>query len=121
MKRPTLIPTAATLAALALAGALAAPPAAAASFLDRAFGTPELGVSARLRGLGGAGGALGDGGLGLLDNPVSPLLSGTTGARRGGTLQLSGGLARASENRFVPLYDTFDSYVHETAIAVNDH
>lgn len=94
--------------------------ALAASSLDRSFGTPELGVSARLRGMGGAGGALGDGALGLLDNPVSAVLSGddAPGALR---LQVSGDLARQSEDRMVPLYDTFDNYVHETAIAINDH
>lgn len=103
-----------------LLGAIAAPAANAASYLDRAFGTPELGVSARLRGMGGAGGALGDGALGLIDNPVSAVL-GAGMAPDAVHVQLSGRLARMSENRFVPLYDTFDSYVHDTAIAVNDH
>ena len=29
-------------------------------------------------------------------------------------------MALASENRFVPIFDTFDSFVDENAIAVND-
>lgn len=103
-----------------LLGVLAVQETRAASFLDRAFGTRELGVSARLRGMGGAGGALGDGALGLFDNPVSPVLSGDA-VPEAVHVQFSGRLARTSENRFVPLYDTFDSYVRETAIAVNDH
>jgi hypothetical protein len=98
---------------VALIGAGAAP-AAAYTFLDRAYGTPELGNSARSRGMGGAGAALGNGSFSLLDNPGALALS------RGTSLQLTGYVARASENRFVPLFDTFDSYVDESAIAVNN-
>jgi hypothetical protein len=108
-------------AALTLIGTALATGVEAASFLDRAFGTPELGVSARARAMGGAGAALGDGGLGILSQPVSPLLSSDDPHARGFRVQLAAGLQRVSENRMVPLYDTFDSYVHETAIAVNDH
>ena len=106
---------------LASACVLVASALHASSYLDRSFGTPQLGVSARLRGMGGAGGALGDAGLGILDNPVSPILDPAGPHGSGLSLQLSGGLARSSENRMVPLYDTFDDYVVQTAIAVNDH
>jgi len=102
---------------LVLAAALvgAAGPAHAFSFLDRAYGTPEAGFSARSRAMGGAGAALGNGAYSLMDNPAAlALMPGTR-------LQLQGSLSRASENRFVPLFDTFDSFVDETAIAVNDN
>lgn len=121
MLRPVRVSGIAGAAAILVAGLIAAAPGRAASYLDRSFGTPQLGVSARLRGMGSTGGALGDGGLGLLDNPVSAALGGGDPRRAGLSIQLSGSMARASENRLVPLYDTFDSYVVETAIAVNDH
>ena len=84
------------------------------SFLERLYGTPQLGLSARSRGMGGAGAALGNGAYSLVDNPGALILS------RGTRLQLLGAGSRASENRFVPLFDTFDSFVDEFAIAVND-
>ena len=90
-------------------------PAGAFSYLDRVYGTPELGLSARSRAMGGAGTALGNGAYSLVDNPAGLLLT------RGTRVQIQGYLARASENRFVPLFDTFDSYVDENAIAVNDN
>lgn len=102
------------IAAAALAGALA-PAAYAATALDRAYGTPELGLSARVRAMGGAGSVLNQGAYSLADNPAA--LVGV----RGTTASLAVASARVSENRMVPLFDTFDSYVHETAIAVNDH
>ena len=102
------------IAAAALAG-LFAPAAHAATALDRAYGTPELGLSPRVRAMGGAGSVLNQGAYSLVDNPAS--LVGV----RGTTASLAVSTARISENRMVPLFDTFDSYVHETAIAVNDH
>lgn len=100
----------------ALATAFAWPtPLRAASSLDRTFGTPELGASARQRALGGAGTVLDHGAFALIDNPAALALA------TGSSAQLTGVVQRASENRFVPLFDTFDSFVDETAIAVNDH
>ena len=103
----TLVVVAAVLAA--------AQPAGAFSFLDRAYGTPELGLSARSRGMGGAGAAMGNGVFSLVDNPANLVLL------RGNRAQFTGALSRASENRLVPLFDTFDSFVDETAIASNDN
>lgn len=102
------------IAAAALAG-LFAPAAHAATALDRAYGSPELGLSPRARAMGGAGSVLNQGAYSLVDNPAA--LVGV----RGTTASLAVSTARISENRMVPLFDTFDSYVHETAIAVNDH
>ncbi len=93
----------------------AAQPAGAYSFIDRAYGTPELGLSPRSRAMGGAGIAMGNGAYSLVDNPAALVLSGGNG------IQLQGYLSRASENRFLPLFDTFDSFVDENAIAVNDN
>ncbi len=95
--------------------ALVAGTAHGASFLDRTWGSPEAGLSARSRALGGAGVALANGAYCLADNPAALLLA------RGSRFQIATGLTRASENRFVPLFDTFDSYVDEAAIAINDH
>ena len=54
-----------------LAAALWAQAAGADTFLDRGYGTHELGVSARSRGLGGAGAALATGPYSLVDNPAA--------------------------------------------------
>ncbi len=99
----------------ALGAALAAGPVAADSALDRYYGTPELGQSVRSRSMGGAGSALNQGAYSLVDNPAGMAIT------RGSRLDLSVGLARSSEVRFVPLFDTFDSFVDDAAIAVNDH
>jgi hypothetical protein len=113
--RPDPIRPAAVVLAALIALAMSVPPAAAFSTLDRPFGSPEPGPSARQRALGGAGALLDPGAWALAGNPAA--LAGASGVR----LQATGSLLRASENRFVPLFDTFDSYVDETAIAVNDH
>ena len=89
--------------------------ALAATNLERAYGTPEIGLSARSRGMGGAGAALEGGVFSLVDNPAALALA------KGTRLEIVAGVGRVSENRFVPLFDTFDSYVDETAIAVNDN
>jgi hypothetical protein len=98
-----------------LGAALAASPVAADSALDRAYGTPELGQSVRSRAMGGAGSALSQGAYSLVDNPAGMAIT------RGSRLDLAVGLSRVSEVRFVPLFDTFDSFVDDAAIAVNDH
>ncbi len=89
--------------------------ASAFTFLDRSYGTPQLGISARSRGMGGTGVALGNGSYSLIDNPAAMVLS------RGTRVDFLAGLNRVSEDRLVSLYDTFDSFVDENAIAVNDH
>ncbi len=100
---------------LAAAVLVSARPASAFSFLDRAYGTPQLGLSARSRAMGGAGAAMSDGVFSLVDNPANLVLL------RGNRVQFTGAMARASESRLVPLFDTFDSFVDETAVAVNDN
>lgn len=101
----------------AAAGLLAALPAdgLAYSNLDRAYGSAELGVSPRSRAMGGAGTALANGAYSLVDNPGALVLQAKT------QVQLQAFAARASENRFVPIFDTFDSFVDENAVAVNDN
>lgn len=94
---------------------LATQPALAFSFLDRQYGTPELGLSARARAMGGAGVAVGQGVFSLVDNPGALAVGG------GNQVAITTWLGRVSENRFVPIFDTFDSYVDENAIAVNDN
>jgi hypothetical protein len=86
-----------------------------ASFLDRPYGTPEFGLSARARAMGGADAAVGTGAYGLAGNPATLALDPRT------SFDAELGVSRASENRFVPLFDTFDSFVDETAIAINDN
>jgi hypothetical protein len=85
------------------------------SFLDRPWGTPAAGLSARSRGMGGTGVASDNGSFSLADNPAALLLG------SGSRAQLAGGAIRATEDRYVPLFDTFDSFVDEAAIAINDH
>jgi len=100
---------------MALAAAFAASVAEATSALDRAYGTPLLGRSPRAIAMGGAGSVLPQGPFSLVDNPAA------LARLQGAAAALAVSTARVGENRFVPLFDTFDSYVHETAIAVNDH
>jgi hypothetical protein len=98
-----------------MGAALVAAPALADSALDRWFGTAELGASVRARSMGGAGSALDQGAYSLVDNPAGLAIA------RGSRLDGGVSLRRTSETRFVPLFDTFDSYVDDAAIAVNDH
>jgi hypothetical protein len=100
-----------------MCGALigAASPSAAFTYIDWLYGTPQLGISPRSRAMGGAGAALGNGAYSLVDNPA------TLAFEPGSRIQLQGNLARLSEDRMVPLYDTFDGFVALSAVAVNDH
>lgn len=99
------------------AGALlcAASPSGAFTYVDRYYGSVQLGISPRSRGMGGAGAAIANGTYSLVDNPA--VLAFEPGSR----IQLQGNLARVAEDRLVPLYDTFDAYVALTAVAVNDN
>ena len=103
------------MAAILIALLVSAGTARSDSFLDRPWGTPAAGLSARSRGMGGTGVASNNGSFSLADNPAA-LMFGS-----GSRAQLAGGVIRASEDRFVPLFDTFDSFVDEAAIAINDH
>lgn len=93
----------------------AASPSDAVTYVDRLYGSAQLGISPRSRAMGGAGAALGNGVYSLVDNPAA--LAFQPGSR----IQLQGNMARVTEDRLVPLYDTFDSYVAMAAVAVNDH
>lgn len=100
---------------IVLAVLLLPAPVLGASFLDRPYGSPEFGLSVRSRAMGGADAALGTGAYGLAGNPATLALDPRTAC------DAELGVSRASENRFVPLFDTFDSFVDETAIAINDN
>jgi len=101
---------------IALAAAVfAAPQAGAYSFLNTSYGTVELGLSPRVRAMGGAGSSLAQGAYGLVDNPATLALA------MENRVHVDGYLARSSENRFVPIYDTFDAFVTENAVGVNDN
>lgn len=99
-------------AALALAGLL--PRASQAySYLETTYGTPLHGLSARALGMGGATTAVSDGSYSLVGNPA--MMSGED--QRMVDLSLRG--VRYDETRYVPLYDSFDAYVKDTAVAEN--
>src|SRR5207247_1649028 len=80
-------------------------PAAAYTYLETAYGTPMIGLSSRGIGMGGAVTAMPDGSFSLVQNPA--MLAGEE--RRVADLTLRG--IRYDETRFVPLFDTFDSFV----------
>lgn len=94
--------------------ALLAAPASGATFLDSWAGTPVAGGSARGIAMGGTGASLLQGPSAAWQNPA--LLS---RAPQGALLQFQGAFEYATEDRFVPLYDTFGSYVAETAFAAH--
>lgn len=88
-------------------------PAAAYTYIESAFGTPMIGLSAKGIGMAGAVTAVADGSFSLVQNPA--LLAGEAGPVA--DLTLRG--VRYDETRFLPLFDTFDSFVKETAVAEN--
>lgn len=98
------------LSLVAMAGAV---PARAYTYLESAYGTPLTGLSSRGLGMGGAVTAMADGSFSLVQNPA--MLA--SEERRVADLTLRG--IRYDETRFVPLFDTFDSFVKETAVAEN--
>lgn len=100
------------LACLALVAA-GVRPAGAYTYLETTYGTPQIGLSARGIGMGGAMIALPDGSFSLVQNPAMM----SSEAMR--VADLSMRAVRYDESRFVPLFDTFDSWVKETAVAEN--
>lgn len=100
------------LACLALV-AVSAGPAGAYSYLESVYGTPQTGLSSRGIGMAGAMVAVPDGSFSLVQNPAMMSYE----ADRVADLSLR--VIRYDETRFVPLFDTFDSWVKETAIAEN--
>jgi hypothetical protein len=102
----------ATLTALALT--LGTGTAGAFTVLDWGFGSPQGGASPRSLAMGSTGAALYQGSQGLFFNPAA-LLPET----RWGEVDVTLGLTQTSEDRLVPLWDSFNSYVDDTIVATN--
>ncbi len=102
----------AILAAAMLLG-LAATPAGAVPYLESAYGGQSPWLSAEINGLGGSGGAHYRGGFSNILNPA--------GLARAAAWRVDAGMGFAyhEEERFVPLYDSFDSFVTDMSIASN--
>ena len=89
--------------------------AAAGQVPDVAYGQAESFLHPEIGGMGGTGTALFRGGYATVMNPA--LLAQAGGWRVDGGAALS----QDHEDRFQPLYDSFNSYVTDTAIASNRH
>lgn len=98
------------LAGLLLAGSV---PAGAVPQIESSYGGQSPWYTAELNALGVSGAAVGRGGLSNLLNPAG--LAWHTGLR----LDLGLVLERQEEDRFMPVYDTFDNRVIDMAIASN--
>jgi len=105
--------TTAILASLA-STLLLAPSAPAATYLDSFYGSPVDGGNTRALAMGAVGVALPNGSASLLHNPA--LLTAPEG---GWYLDLQVGIRQVNEDRLVPLFDSFDSIINQTAFAVN--
>ncbi len=92
---------------------LAALPAAAAPQLMAAYGDQWAWRGGEINGMGGSGIAMYRGGLSNIYNPAFLALE--TGTR----LDLGVGLDQESEDRYQPLFDTFESWVTDAAVASN--
>lgn len=117
-RRPAAAAYAPALPAALLAAALlafAAAPAIANPALDTRYGNPAASLSPETDAMAGAGAALYRGGFSTVLNPAC--LSAETGARLDAAIYL----AQEHEDRLAPLFDSFGSYVTDTAIASNRH
>jgi len=116
MTRSTTMAT--TRAAVLLAACLAAASAAATEdpALHTHYGDPAASLSAEIDAMGGTGAAFYRGGFSNVLNPAC-LADGAEGWRADASFALT----QVHEDRFVPLFDTFGSYVTDTAIASNRH
>jgi hypothetical protein len=94
--------------------ALGAGVARATTFLDSGFGTPHGGVTARSLAMGSTGISLHQGSDALFFNPAVLVPSASKLE-----VDLSGNMVHASEDRLVPLYDSFLSYVDDAIVALN--
>lgn len=97
-----------------LASLTMVPSAAALTALDSDYGTPQEGASARSLAMGQVGVSLFHGSSSAVQNPA--LLGSFQGKA---LLDLQIGIRESNENRYVPLFDTFDNFVTETAYALN--
>lgn len=102
----------ATLSALALI--TGAGGAGAFTVLDAGFGSPNGGANPRSLGMGSTGSSLYQGSQGLYFNPATLIPDAPWGA-----FDLNLGLTQANEDRLVPLWDSFESYVDDTIVASN--
>ncbi len=103
----------AALAALLLTAASAA---WAGSAVDApGYGSADVWLSGEIAALGGTGVAADRGGFGTVLNPA------TLSAAGAWRLDAGAALAQDHEDRFQPLFDSFGSYVTDTAIASNRH
>jgi hypothetical protein len=100
--------------AILVAGQVCVHDAGALTTLDLGYGTSMDGESARSLGMGSVGVTLLTGSQALVQNPSLLAL-----AEGRGFLDLQFWVVSASENRFQPLFDTFDSFVANTSIALN--
>lgn len=91
------------------------PPVLAGTALDSRYGSPVTMLLPEISGMGGTGTALYRGGVSNVFNPA--FLVWEEGMR----LDAATSLEQAHEDRFLSLFDTFDSYVTDTAIASNRH
>src|SRR5262245_45196974 len=88
-----------------LCALLASRPVAAYTYLETAYGTPLVGLSTKGMGMGGAVTAVSDGSFSLVQNPAMLAWEGNQVA------DLTLRAVRYDETRFVPIFDTFDSFV----------
>lgn len=96
------------LGALAIAG-----PARAYTYMESAWGTPVSAQSSRALAMGGATVAIPDGSYSVVSNPA--MMS----SQEGRAVELAVRGARYDETRYIPLFDSFDSYIKDTAITEN--
>ncbi len=92
----------------------AVPGAVATTTLDAAFGTPFGAETPRAAAMGSVGAALYQGSANLIANPA--MLSRMDGRIR---VEFNGGISQVNEDRFQPLFDSFNSYVTDTTVASN--
>jgi hypothetical protein len=83
--------------------------------IESGYGGQNVFLLPEISAMGGTGVTLYRGGMSGLLNPA--MLTGETGLR----LDLAATLDHEDEDRFQPLFDTFDSYVADVAIASNRH
>lgn len=93
---------------------LGAATARATTYLDSGFGTPLGAASARALAVGSTGISLRTGSEALFLNPAT-----LAPESLHVTLDLNLGVTQANEDRLVALFDSFDSFLDETAVAFN--
>jgi hypothetical protein len=107
--------TLALLLGAAIGAGCAGPVWAAASALEVLYGSPSTYLLPEINGMGGTGTALYRGGVSNVLNPAFLVLEQTT------RIDAALAVAEVREDRLMPLYDTFESFVTDIAIASNRH